>query len=131
MPIERYRPSLTAEQITAICNLCRANPSGDSIDILRTLIPFEAKIREGIKSPVSSVETLDEKLGWPSAKTTLQSPATKRLLAYQKWQANVQECTVEELELARDHRYLAGLMTPLESVEYENEMNQKSELPNG
>lgn len=118
MPIERYRPSLTAEQIRTICAALKQAPFSESIqDCLASLVPFLAKIENSIKKPVSSVETLSEKLGWES--TTAQSPEEKRAAAYAKWLSSSESCNLSELQLANDYRYTNGLMSEEEKAKYE------------
>lgn len=122
MPIERYRPSLTAEQITTIIRVFKQIPQDTTVqDVLATLVPFEAKIIHGIKQPVSSVETLTEKLGWETGMSL--TPAEKREAAWNKWVRNPQDCTLIELELASDYRYQFNLMSDEERKKHEEQFN--------
>ena len=122
MPIERYRPSLTALQIQTIIHAFKQIPQSAEVrDVLATLVPFEAKIVNGIKSPVSSVETLDEKLGWTAAPA---GPEELRKQAYEKWQDSPESCTLLELQRVADYRFTHGLMDAEEQTQHLSKLTE-------
>ena len=129
----KYRPSLTVEQIRQILNLARLeNPiSNVSISIIATLTPVLAKIEVGTltasyvpAAPAPSL-TMLEAIGAASSDSTIApshaaiSKETYWEACYQKLIATPLECSIEEIEAAREHKYLNDLMTPEEIVEFE------------
>ena len=149
VPKVKYRPVLTAEQITHILHLAKTESpiSNASISVISVLAPFEAKIlNAGIKPAYTEAPKKDilESLGgrtpaqkmadppritsYPtdSASSASSPVSTEHLTkeqrweaAYNKWSTNPSSCSLQEIKDAQEHRYLNDLMSPEEMVEFE------------
>jgi hypothetical protein len=133
----KYRPVLTLEQMKHIISLAKATPNEDSISVISTLYPYIAKAEMQAIVPAYTIKekpTLETKLGFSHEEITaitgnhnhISEAMDKEVywkLAYEKWLANPDSCTTDELLAANEHRYLHDLMTPEEMVEFEKSMN--------
>lgn len=136
----KYRPTLTADQITHIINLCKSESplSNTSMAIMGVLAPFKAKIDLNTITPAyttSPRETLEESLGltltneeqealykeitmppeWPDS---IDKEAFW-LHCYNKYKDSPDTCTEEEKHGAYEHMYLNDLMTPEQIKNFE------------
>ena len=123
---KKYRPVLSACMIDHIVSLAKTESpiSSESITLLGILAPFQAKIQnEGITPAYVTVPTksLEESLG-------LEVPVTHPLgmakeayweSCYNSYKLNPASCSLQEIQAAREHMYLEGLMSEEEVVEFE------------
>jgi hypothetical protein len=140
----KYRPVLTAAQITKILALAKLEQpiSAESFSLISTLSPFAAKIaNNGIQAAYSLApikpSTL-ESLGGPSDHPDfditnvtgsintggLGLGRSKELYweqCHDKYGSDPVACTLEEIQGAKEHMYLNDLMSPEEVVEFEQE----------
>lgn len=121
----KYRPVLTAVQITHILNLAKTESpaiSSASISLIATLSPFLAKIESaGI---VPAYETMQEKSvkKEPTVPAVPKDPIEKEHYweqCFSKFLADPTSCSLKEIEAAQEHRYLNGLMSLEEQKEFE------------
>lgn len=135
----KYRPVLTAEQITYIITLAKREvPMSDlSFSVIASLAPFAAKIEAEALSPAyitappptSLLEKLggefckDENVGVPELPALLTKTKEERWASsYALYQIYPEKCTIEEIEDAHEHMYLNDLMTPEQVAAFEAKM---------
>jgi hypothetical protein len=111
-PIEKYRPSLTAQQIAYLTDLV-ANDNREATAKLQaqTLSYFKLfafKSQLGIVSAAFSSsprQTLEERLG-----SEAEDKSAKREAAFAIYTANPKLCTPEQIKLAKTHMWELGLI---------------------
>lgn len=149
--VQKFRPVLSAYLITHIIALAKqdvvaGSTSLSSIELISILAPFAAKIENaGITAAYTTAprKSLEESLGMPASTPAptqeLQATSTHYMLdgayfvnkeeyweaCYQKSLSSPSSCTLQELQAAREHKYLEGLMPPEEMVEFEKEAFSK------
>ena len=151
MVTKKYRPSLTKTQIEQIIALCKVDGSTHSLDVLRALAPFYAKIQHSAIKEAHTVQpkqSVYELLGMDTPQATVTSTqetntaseikeatadtidindyvtnADYWLACYTKYEADKVSCTVQEIEAAKEHMYLNDLMTPEQEEEWEIQHN--------
>ena len=129
----KYRPSLSSEQIEHILMLAKQHiitaptmlQSATSYEIIGILAPFAAKIENlGIKPAYT------EQAPKPSTLASLGGPdlgAQANTLSkeqywqqcYTKFSASPTSCSIVEIEAAKEHKYLHGLMSKEELLAFE------------
>jgi hypothetical protein len=121
---EKYRPSLTAQEIAYIVERCdadqREETTGISVALGSKLKVFAMKLQLNLVAPAyiaSAKKSLEERLGLDDTST---SPERKRLAAFEKYSKLPSICTPEEISLAQTYRYENNLMTDQEESDYEN-----------
>jgi hypothetical protein len=127
----KYRPVLTATQITHLISLCRADLSVESIRCISILAPFEYKIINGVVSPAYTPEpalNLSSKLGFemaPDVQSMSLEAATRLHLLWKSGQtANI---SITEIKEALGVLYVNDCLTEKEESDYENSIIQKPE----
>jgi len=146
---EKYRPVLTATQITHILSLAQRDimlsdpeksTSADiSFSIISSLAPFSAKIAVAGITPsytidppkLSTLDLLggvvcdDESIGVPEdIPANFESKEAYWDYCYTKYELDISVCTPAELIAKDEHRYLNGLMTPVEQANFEGKGGQ-------
>lgn len=127
--LSKYRPVLTAEQISHIIGLCKTNGSSLSLRCIAVLAPFEYKIQNGTVSSAYNMEPvkdIESELGFGEApemengypKQPDLSPET----VYHQWRAYPEMCTVSEIKQSRDYAYTHKLLSPEELATYEKDL---------
>ena len=144
----KYRPVLTANQITHILNLAKLeNPLSDiSLSVISTLSVFQTKIDNAAVLPAyssiqstasaSNAVTREEKqlldLGEiPATSTTTDTASTKEVLweqAYQLYIADPTACSIATLSAAQEHMYLNDLMTAEQEAAWEAKIARELDL---
>lgn len=144
IPIAKYRPSVTGEQITHIIRLAKLDMSTESIELIKTLAPFEAKILAGAMLPahlstprqsledslgMTIVDSLGKKIAIPTKGSVnlIEVKGDKvayNLSCYNKYKLactvdRLEDITPDIMEAAKEHMYVNDLMTPEEEAEYE------------
>lgn len=141
----KYRPVLTAAQITHILTLAKTESpmSQMSLSVIASLASFQAKIDNAaitaayVTSPTVSKTSL-EALGGvpatasdslpntchgyntsPNVSNTYESKESYWAACYEKYSISPASCTLQEIEAAREHKYLNGLMTEEEVKAFE------------
>ena len=56
----KFRPVLTAKQISDICGLCNAHESSETKSILKVLVPILAKIEVGAINPAYKLSEIHQ-----------------------------------------------------------------------
>lgn len=127
MPADKkYRPSLTADQITHIMRLAKANANLDSINLIKTLAPFEAKIANNAINPAYKTigkESLYDALGGESSDnltTAISKPEYQRK-CYHMYIEDPGCLNVDELNAAKEYMYVNDLMTTEQEAQWEAE----------
>ncbi len=134
----KYRPVLTAAQITKILALAKLEQpiSAESFSLISTLSPFAAKIANGgiqaayVTVPPKAKATSLEGLGADLAKFTdlvnLSSKCEPGIDkeaywydCYRKYNSDPVSCSLEEIQAAKEHMYLNDLMSEEEIAEFE------------
>lgn len=126
----KYRPVLTATQITHILTLAKTEQplTEQSLSIISTLSPFLAKIQNAGITPAyipdskPSVYSL-ESLGGENHSL---SPVPKEVYweeCYKKYNLTPELCSINEIEAANEHMYLNELMSPEEAKLFEEKSN--------
>ena len=129
-PTPKYRPVLTAAQITHILHLAKTeNPiSSQSVSVIGTLAPFQAKIENAGLTPaytITSTSKEDKKrdlifsLGIPTASTSYMSKEEVWERCYTKYKLTPTACSLEEIAAAKEHMYLNDMMTDEELKSFE------------
>ena len=130
--IEKYRPVLTASQISHICMLARKDAARESISLLSALASFEYKILQGAITPAYSQApktTLVESLGFVNDSPvgacerndspsnvgdtfSLEESTESDESLYEKWLASPSSLrNIRDLERVRTYRYTNNKMT--------------------
>ena len=123
----KYRPVLTASQITHILTLCKQEQpiSAESFNVISILAPFEAKIAAravtpayttAARSKANSLEALGGAAPTPEPEITKEQYWEQ---CYNKYRHYPASCTVEEIHAAQEHMYLHDLMSAEETAEFE------------
>jgi len=137
----KYRPVLTAAQITHILNLAKLEfPLTDqSISVIATLSPFVAKIENAGINPAyeikpakpSTLESLGgvgteekEAIANTFNNTTGKTKEEYWQACYYKYQSDAISCTLDEIRAAQEHKYLNDLMTPEEQLAFEGNLQE-------
>jgi hypothetical protein len=127
----KFRPVLTSDQISHICNLARRDSSKASLSILSSLAQFEYKIKLGAVSPAYAAQekqSLEDQLGFSESLPTLEirEPAESANLSshsdeslYQHWLENPDDLSIDQLARVHFYRYTNGKMVGHEEREYE------------
>jgi len=127
--IPKYRPVLTAEQITYILYMCRIQEplTEEAMSIIISLGPFKAKIDDrGIQA--AYVAGNAPKASIPANAPTSVAPynpmgKTKEEVweeCYNKWNTEGSSaCSLREIEGANEHRYLNDLMSAEEVAAFD------------
>lgn len=117
---EKYRPSLTAQEIQYIIDRCdsdqRDETTGMSVALSSKLQIFALKMKLGLTTSAyvaAPKQSMEEKLG-------LEDGPAKRLAAYSKYSKLPSLCTPQEVALAQTYQYENNMMTPEQENEYEN-----------
>lgn len=125
----KYRPVLTASQITKVLELAKTEcPISDlSFSLISTLAPFQAKIEaDGIQpayipAPVRPSATSLEALGGEIPSIPSPSPTAPKEIkevvwqhSYFKYMDDPVSCSLQEIQEANEWKYLNDLMTPEE-----------------
>lgn len=153
--IKKYRPSLTEPQITHIITLCKYNCNDkDSVSIIRTLAPFLSKIENrAMKASFTTSPKLDtmDMIGEEKEDNRLAKGSTNDsdspshsslshddLLAYNLKCYNhykiaaavdrLEDITLHQIDAAREHMYMADLMSLEEELAYEKELSEAASL---
>ena len=120
--LEKYRPSLTLQQIQYILHVSSLDTSIETEDIRISLtqqlklLTFKASIGATAPSYVSPPKiSLEDKLGIGL------SAAEKRELAYRKYSSNPALCTAQEREQALTYMYDNNMMIESEAAAFEKE----------
>lgn len=136
--ISKYRPSLTASQIRHILALSKLNMSQESIGIIKTLAPFEAKIANNAIDPsFTTIPSLsiEDSLGMASPlspqghqpTTTTTTPTIDKvaynLKCYEKSINDMTKMSLSDIACAKEHMYVNDLMTSVEEEAYELNTN--------
>lgn len=127
--IKKYRPSLTAAQITCILQALRQTEQTSIVQSTsNALRVFGFKIESGIKTvgyeTTQAPENIESVLGIVSHETESHyiyanlSPRAKRQLAYEKWRANPLSCNQDEIEYALTYGYEYHLLSEAEFVDF-------------
>lgn len=133
----KYRPVLTALQITHILALAKTeSPISDlSISLISTLSPFAAKIANaGITPAYETIDPLTKptvlaSLGGEEPITPINPSITKETHwqnCYNKYKDSPTECSVEEIQGAREWRYLNDLMDSDEIAQFEDQATHEA-----
>jgi len=145
--VTKYRISLPPDIISHLISLAKKDSSTLSIEALKILIPVQAKIDADILKPsyiTNPKPDLFEQLGFESFEspdifipkpfydyTPNRSPIDPNAFAtkedyweacYKKYKLYLPNCSIREIEAAKEHMYLNGLMTPEEIKEFESNM---------
>lgn len=124
----KYRPVLTATQIEHILALAKSESpiSQDSMSLISTLSPFQAKIQNAGIAAAYTVSNKPkanslEALGGVSSTSSISSSSKEEYweMCYLKLQSNPTTCSLEEIKAANEHKYLNELMTPEEIKKFE------------
>ncbi len=125
----KYRPSLTASQITHLLGLCKSSPSTLSLSCARTLSVVVTKIQNDSLTPAyvpTARETLEASLGLaPTIDLTRalreesESREKEKSRLYMIWLDSPSSLSVPELERVQEYRFEENLMSQSESQEYE------------
>lgn len=117
----KYRPVLTAAQITHILSLAKLeSPMTDtSISVIATLSPFLAKIENAGITPAYSTQAATSKDLDLGGSYQHESKEAYWEHCYTKTKANPTSCSLEEIEAANEHRYIKDLMSVEEQAVFE------------
>lgn len=144
--VTKYRISLPPDIISHLISLAKKDSSNLSIEALKILIPVQAKIDADILKPsyiTNPKPDVFEQLGFdspiePITKLTIMEYTPTRYpinpehfaskeeywcACYSKYQSYPESCIIKEIEAAKEHMYLNGLMTPEEIKEFESNMS--------
>jgi hypothetical protein len=118
---QKFRPAFSKVEIQYLIDLCNKDKREGMVEMAFTIAArlriFALKADLGIVAPAfssSERQSLAEKLGMEA-----ESPADKRLAAYNKWKEIPSACTDKELELCMTYRYENGLLNPEQERNYE------------
>ena len=132
----KYRPVLPAKLIKHALKLAKLEQpiSQESIELIGILAPFEAKIAAQAITPAyttSSQESLLSSLGGEEETQRAQSLSKEAYWAacYDKYTKHREECSLEEIQAAREHMYLHDLMSAEELEAFEQGASLPSCLP--
>jgi len=128
LPNKKYRPVLSSTAIAHIVALAKSESplTLQSIEVISTLSPFLAKIEnEGIVAAYTVAPpkpSIEESLGMV-APTPFLTKEEGWEYCYNKYLLDPTLCSMVEINAAREHMYLEGLMSKEEVAEFES--NQK------
>lgn len=129
----KFRPVLTASQITHLISLCRKDPSLESLSCLSVLGAFEYKIRNDSVSPAYSVATIQKRdmaseLGFSEVVVVTETPRGPIAniphddeALYAQWMESPDGMSIAQLKRVQFYRYQTGKMMPDEESKYERE----------
>lgn len=133
----KYRPQLTANQVTQALNLAKldlgnltSNTHSESLALISTLAPFKAKIDNmalvASYTPVKRVSKeakldIDLGMGGVSCIDTANTGTKEQQWesAYLMFSQTPELCTATQIVMAKEHMYLNDLMTDTEELAYE------------
>jgi hypothetical protein len=128
--LAKYRPVLTATQITHLISLCRSDLSVESIRCISILAPFEYKIINGGVAPAYTPQpdlTLGNKLGFEVAPKKQSLSLEQAKIMHRDYKANIGSITLDEIKECLGVLYVNDQLTPKEESDYENSIIQKPE----
>lgn len=124
--MKKYRPSLTAAQVSHILLLAKTESpiSEDSFSLIATLAPFQAKIENDGIGAAYTVSTKPKANSMESLVAI--EPIMPGLSKERYWEAchdlyitNPTACNLQVIQAAQEHRYINDLMTPEEEKAHE------------
>lgn len=123
----KYRPVLTAEEIARLLALTKAATILDAIsyNIIHKLSVLQTKIDNLAIMPAyttSPKKSLMEQLGEVEPNTFTADNATKEQLwkkCYNKYIVSPTDCNLVEIQGAKEHMYLKGMMSDTEAKAFE------------
>lgn len=124
----KFRPVLSAAQISHILTLCRGNPSAMSIEIIQKLSMFEYKVSNEIVKPAyvsTPIQSLAESCGFDSVDhhpTVINVSEISSEVLYNLWLKEPSALTVSQLKTVQNYRYEQNKMTIDEEKNYEREV---------
>ncbi len=137
-PMQKYRPVLTAEQITYLLALCKEATilSSTCISCIHTLSVYQTKIDNLGITPAyttSPRKSLLESLGTEPLYDGFGDRTKEEVWedSYQLYIADVASCTLATIQKAKEHMYLNDLMTPEEMLVFEQELAKLSNREGG
>lgn len=123
----RYRPVLSPEAILHILHLAKSEQpiSPDSMAVIATLAPFQAKIENSGITPAYTTKPKEDLLSsLGGAAITSPADGADKLEYYAacfaKYEVNPTGCSLQEIAGATEHRYLNDLMSPEEEAVFES-----------
>ena len=130
---KKYRPVLSAGAISHILALAKSESpiTSASLEVISILAPFMAKIENDAISAAYEAtpkQSLEEKLGigmpLPNKHETTMTLTKEEYWesCYAKYKNLPTECTLKEIQAAREHMYLHDLMSPQEIAEFEKDL---------
>jgi hypothetical protein len=128
--LAKYRPVLTATQITHLISLCRQDLSVESIRCISILAPFEYKIINGVVSPAYISEPalqLANKLGFETEPKKQSMSLEQAKIMYRDYKANIGSITIDEIKECLGVLYVNDALSAKEESDYENSIIQKPE----
>jgi hypothetical protein len=126
----KYRPSLSEQEVDYILSLARNEylTGEHNVNTTSVIAKFEvlkAKINSNAIKPShieSGNKTLLDKLGGTPESTSF-TKEQKWEQSYIKYQDNPKNCSIKEIEEAKEHMYLHGLMSEEEKERFENDID--------
>lgn len=122
-PILKFRPSLTS---TMLEEIYVSLPEGETKSYIHQFI---VKINSGITKPGyvnTGLNTIESSLGFPILDSgdsgDSNSNIDKRKLKYNLWLQNPSLLNKNDLELVETYRYENDLLSPEETIQYENKL---------
>jgi len=134
MSKEKYRPVLTASQISHLISLCKKDLSSESLLCISILAPFEYKIQNGSISPsyrlipkigLSEAMGMDEDIDARLNSETL-SRDKKQYADYLRYIHDPSACNLEQIKSAQAYMWTNDLMTESQEQEYQNSLISSS-----
>lgn len=143
--IIKYRPSLTASNINHILYLAKqdlknspnVDSKSNSENLIKTLIPFQAKIQNNVASPAyisNKKESMLEQLGEVDINNSKDSKSYEsyKVECYNKYIKAIADDTgslwnelqLSEIDAAKEFMYFNDLMSKEEEKEYEIKLNK-------
>jgi hypothetical protein len=128
--LTKYRPVLTAQQISHLVTLCKRDGSRDSLSCLGQLVLYEFKIQNELLQPAlisAPKEKLINSLGFDDGEESNPRKGTEGIhipaeTLYNLWLVSPQELTVHQLGEVQKYRYENNKMTVDEEKKYEAEV---------
>lgn len=120
----KFRPVLTSQLISHICDLARRDGSDMSLHVLAALSSFEWKIKSGAVTPAytpTPKESLSSSLGFHETVQEVQKVLSDEAL-YAMWANDPSSLNTEQLKKVRTYRYTNNKMTVEEERTYETEV---------
>ncbi len=128
--IPKFRPVLSASQITHLMHLCRRDSSNESLSCISVLAAFEYKINNNAIAPAytqSITPSLADSLGFSEpmdalSKLTITDESASEENLYQLWMLEPSSLSIKQLQAVRAYRYKNNKMTVDEEAKYEAEI---------